>query len=593
MNEENINEEKQPETTTNTENPKPKKSGKAKKFIIAVVAVIIIAAIVIGILFATGILNINLSKKSKMVAGVEKIGERLSSTMEDLSGDSKDSNSTIKILKNINKDSAIDFSGEISANIDTFELSDDVASVDESAVKTILNLINSSKLGMNYKYDGKEKLAASVNGKVDNVELSGEVVYDGDQVALRSEEISEKWLSISKEDIKEMLKEQGVEFEEIQEMISKMTEQMMEVSKSLEIDEKTQKEIEERYAKVLKDFINEKSKDIESEKDKVTVDGKSKNCEKLTLKLNGNDVKDLLIAYVDAFKSDKKTQEIINKSFKSYIDAINEMSTTLPENDGKKVEVENILDDLLNNIDEIKDEIKDLDLDATFILTVYATNTDVYRTDISIISNKVEVLLEMTFNKEDTVIDLSMKSAGMKLDIATITIKSEKESASIKFETADGIEEYLGQKMVFEISCKNSENKTELSILADLGKNGKGSISIVSNINKNEDNEYAAEITLNIDLDINNVITTKGNLKISTSTKVGNVSIPEVKDAIDSNNQAAVEAYMLEAQENITKIMEEVSKIDGLSELINTVEKPESPNMPEVPELPELPDIDF
>ena len=578
-----MNEENKTNTTATNETPKPKKGGVAKKIIIAVVALIVIAAIVIGVLFATGILDINLSKKSKMVAGVEKIGERLSNTVDDLSGNAKDSStSTIKIYNNLNKDSEVELSGEISANVDSFDVSSSTAKVDKSTVKTVLDIINSSKLGATVKYDGKEKVAASLNGKIDNVELSGEVVYDGEKVAVRSEEINPKWLSISKEDIEEMMESEGVDFEQIESMISKTTDQMFETAKSLEIDEKTQKEIAERYNNVLKDFINKKSKDIESEKDKVKVDGKSKNCEKLTLELDGDDVKDLLIEYVDTFKSDKKLQEIINKSIKAYTDSFNEMATVMGESSTSLPEMDNVLDELLDNIDELKDEIKDLDLDIKVVLTVYATNTDVYRTDISIFVENMEIILESTFNKEDTVIDVAMKSSGIKVDVATITIKSEKNSASVKVETAEGIEDYLGEKMYLEIVCKNDDKKTELTISADLGKNGKASIALVSNVDKNEDNEYAAETSLNFDIDIEDVITTKGSLNIKSNIKVGNVSIPSISEAetVDANDQEAVAEYMTEAQTNIVELMDKVSKIEGLSDLLDIPEALELPTTP-------------
>ena len=325
-----------------------------------------------------------------------------------------------------------------------------------------------------------------------------------------------------------------------------------------------------------------KSKDIESEKDKVKVDGKSKNCEKLTLELDGDDVKDLLIEYVDTFKSDKKLQEIINKSIKAYTDSFNEMATVMGESSTSLPEMDNVLDELLDNIDELKDEIKDLDLDIKVVLTVYATNTDVYRTDISIFVENMEIILESTFNKEDTVIDVAMKSSGIKVDVATITIKSEKNSASVKVETAEGIEDYLGEKMYLEIVCKNDDKKTELTISADLGKNGKASIALVSNVDKNEDNEYAAETSLNFDIDIEDVITTKGSLNIKSNIKVGNVSIPSISEAetVDANDQEAVAEYMTEAQTNIVELMDKVSKIEGLSDLLDIPEALELPTTP-------------
>lgn len=589
-----MDEENKTNTTVQDENPKPKKGSVAKKIIIAVVALIVIAAIVIGVLLATGVLDVNLSKKSKMVAGVEKIGERISGTMDDLSGNSKDSStSTIKIFNNLNQDSGLEVSGEVSANVDSFDISSSVATVNKSTVRNILDIINSSKIGMDIKYDGNNKAAASINGKIDNVELSAEAVYDGEQVVVRSEEINSKWLSISKKDIEEMLKDEDVDFEKIKDMMSKMSDKMLETAKSLEVDEKTQKEISERYEKVLKDFVEKKSKDIESEKDKVRVNGKSKNCEKLTLELDGDDVKDLIIDYIDTFKSDKKLHEILNKSLNAYTDVFKEMAETIGENSTSLSDMDNVLDELLNNIDELKEEVKDADLDVKVVLTVYATNTDVYRTDISIVIDDVEVVLESTFNKEDTVIEISAKSAGIKLDVATVTVKSEKNSASIKIETAEGIEDYLGEKMLLEIVCKNDDKKTEFTMSADLGKTGKAMVSIVSNIEKNEDNEYADETTVTFDIDVKNALTTKGNLKIKSNIKVGDISIPSISasETVDANDQTAVEAYLIESQEKITELMDKISKIDGLSDIIDMPELLDIPTVPDDVVAPEEPDI--
>ena len=66
-----MNEENQNQTTAN-QAPK-KKGGKAKKIIIAVVLIAVIAAIVVGVLMATGVIDLNLSKKSKMAAGVDQL----------------------------------------------------------------------------------------------------------------------------------------------------------------------------------------------------------------------------------------------------------------------------------------------------------------------------------------------------------------------------------------------------------------------------------------------------------------------------------------------------------------------------------------
>ena len=114
---------------------KVKKGGKAKKIVIAIIAVIIIAAIVVGILLATGVLDVNLSKKSKMAAGVEKLGESFTTTFTSLPDKIKTSGAEIKVLNNISKDSATEFSTELSAKIDELDI-DELSTSEQYLIST-------------------------------------------------------------------------------------------------------------------------------------------------------------------------------------------------------------------------------------------------------------------------------------------------------------------------------------------------------------------------------------------------------------------------------------------------------------------------
>ena len=185
---------------------KVKKSGKAKKIIIAVVAVIVVLAIVIGILIATGKFELNLSKKSKMEAGIEQLGEAFTKPM-DLIADAAEKNGTVvKVVDNINKDSAIEASTEMSAKIDSLDI-DSLSSSEQKQVDSLVDLINASKLGLDLRYDGNKSAYAKINGNIDGVELSGEGFYDGSQAGFRSEELNTKWITISQSDIEDLLDE--------------------------------------------------------------------------------------------------------------------------------------------------------------------------------------------------------------------------------------------------------------------------------------------------------------------------------------------------------------------------------------------------
>ena len=183
---------------------KIKQPKKAVKIISIIIAIIAVIAIVIGILAATGKINLNFSKKSKMVSGIEKLSEAYTKPFDELSKNAEKNNLDIKLFDNLEKGSAIEASTEISANVDKLEV-DGLTSSEKSTVKSVVDLINKSKIATNIRYDGKESAYIKLNGKLDSVEVSGEALYDGSQAALRSEQISSKWITISEDDLKDLV----------------------------------------------------------------------------------------------------------------------------------------------------------------------------------------------------------------------------------------------------------------------------------------------------------------------------------------------------------------------------------------------------
>lgn len=573
-----MNEENQTNTTVN-DTPK-KKGGKAKIIIIAVLAVILIAAIVIGILLATGVLDFNVSKKSKMVAGVEKLGESITKPLEEMN---EEENGSIKILDNLSKENGIAVSGEISANLDNLDVKT-LSSSDKKNLNSIIDLINDAKIGFETRYDGNEKAYMNLDLNLSDINLSGEALYDGDKAAIRSEEINSKWLTADKEDLAKMLGQEDIDIDDVKENISKVIDQVNELAKSAEVDEKTQKEINERYEKVLKDFINEKSKSIESEKDKVKVNGKNKNCEKLTLELKQDDIKALLKEYVKTFKNDNQMQEILRKTLNTYTTMLENATSEMNE------DVEDIIDEMVSELDNLEEKIEDFEFDGTIKLTVYATNTEVYRTDITIEVEEIEVTLETTFNDDETIMEISAESAGRSLEIATITIKSDKNNYNVKIETASGIETYIGQKMSIEINYKNEKTKNEMSMNVNAGTYGSGNIIISTNMNKNEDAEYENNTQVDVDINIPKIIEVKGNMGLKLNIKTKDIEIPTISssESINMNDESKLAEYLTESQENISKLLEKISENETLKPLVESfVNEYENTLLPENTTKPE------
>ncbi len=547
---------------------KIKQPKKAVKIISIIIAIIAVIAIVIGILAATGKINLNFSKKSKMVSGIEKLSEAYTKPFDELSKNAEKNNLDIKLFDNLEKGSAIEASTEISANVDKLEV-DGLTSSEKSTVKSVVDLINKSKIATNIRYDGKESAYIKLNGKLDSVEVSGEALYDGSQAALRSEQISSKWITISEDDLKDLADENGLDLDDLKETISESINQFSEISKSVQIDEKTQKEINEKYSKILKDYVNEKSKDIKSEKGTVEVDGKEKKCTKLTLKLNEKDIKKLAKNYLDTFAKDDQLKEILTSAAQSYADVMKSSGET-----STAKEITNAVDELYNNIDKIKEEIDNADFSANIKLVVYSSNTNVYRTDIILDVEDTEVSLETTFNKEDTTTTISVNTQGISAEIATIKLKEEKNGASLKIEVSKFVKEQLGQKssddISLEIKYTTEKSKAEISLAVNAGSYGSGTVSISSDIEKNEDKEYADNTTISVDVDAPDYLTAKMSMNMTSNIKIGGVSIPKVSssESIDIKDEEGLQQYQEDAQTKAEKLLKDLQSIEALQSII-------------------------
>ena len=542
------------------------KSGKALKICIGVVIVAIVAAVVILVLKLTGVLDINLSKKSKMVAGVEKLGESISEPLDKISKTSEKNGIKIKAYENLNSDSAIDISTEVSADIEELTISD-LSSSEKASLKNAIDLANSTKLNMNLRYDGDESVYGKVSGNIDSTDISGEFLYDGKQAGVRSEELNSKWLTISEDDLNELFEESGVDLEELKDIYGSSLETTNKLKNSLTIDEKKQKEITKRYNDVLKNYVNDKSKELESEKATVSVNGKDKKCTKVTLKLDDDDIKDLLKDYVDAFGKDDDLKNILTDSLKAYTEMLEQSGVEDLE------DISDYLDEMYDSLDDIKSEIDELEFDGKATLVVYASTTQVYRTDVIISAEENEIKLAITYNKDKTVADLSIKANGQSMKIATITITSKDDEYGIRVEAAKEITAFIGGEYYVECKYKTSKSKFEMIFDFKAGTYGSCKLSTVTDIDKNTDNEYSNTTVSSIDIDFPKYVTAKMKLTTKSSAKVGDVSIPTIssKDSVDITDDKALEEYSKEANKNGEKLMKELQSIKALEPFIEDI----------------------
>ena len=237
-------------------------------------------------------------------------------------------------------------------------------------------------------------------------------------------------------------------------------------------------------------------------------------------------------------------------------------------------EITNAVDELYNNIDKIKEEIYNADFSANIKLVVYSSNTNVYRTDIILDVEDTEVSLETTFNKEDTTTTISVNTQGISAEIATIKLKEEKNGASLKIEVSKFVKEQLGQKssddISLEIKYTTEKSKAEISLAVNAGSYGSGTVSISSDIEKNEDKEYADNTTISVDVDAPDYLTAKMSMNMTSNIKIGGVSIPKVSssESIDIKDEEGLQQYQEDAQTKAEKLLKDLQSIEALQSII-------------------------
>ena len=143
----------------------------------------------------------------------------------------------------------------------------------------------------------------------------------------------------------------------------------------------------------------------------ITVDGKDKKCTKVTLNLDDDDVKDLLKEYLDTFAKDKDMKKILTETASTYSEMMKEAGV---EN---VVDLSAYIDDFDDIIGDVKSQIDEMEFDGKATLVVYASTTQVYRTDLIIEVEESEVKLAVTYNKDTTVLEASVKINGQSMKL--------------------------------------------------------------------------------------------------------------------------------------------------------------------------------
>ena len=392
----------------NNQNPEVKVSGKkpfkkAKIFCISAI-IVVVAAVAAGLaLYFTG--HLNLTKQDKVWNGINKVSETFTKPIDEI-GKTQETKIADKL-----GDGALELSTEVSADIEEINI-ESLSSSDKKVLDSVIDLINDSKISLNAGIDFEEneytgKVTAEVDDVVDSI--SGEVVYSDDTLSFRSEEINDKFISITQDDIEENLSEYKTSFEQMKPVL----EGLLKTIDKLKLTEKEKDHFKKTYKKAIEKEI--KKMKIKASSGTVEVNGKSKNCTKAVVEIDDEGVQNLVKALIDAYKNDKEGKKIIR-----------EKVSVIAESLGQDIDDDEIDEYIDEYIDKLEDEIDNIKFDGTIKITSYATLTQIYRVDIVFSTEQFDIALETTFEKKKAVTDIKIKSGSQSMNIGTLEVINEK-----------------------------------------------------------------------------------------------------------------------------------------------------------------------
>lgn len=362
---------------------------KSTKIIIAVVAVIIVAAAVVATLFLTGVIG-KKNPKEGFIANLDRLA----------AGEGEFSYSdAISNLKNY-KDKSYEGKGKMSMNIELGStLSDD-------EVDSILEILNNAEISYERKVDPKNSRQYTMaNIKYDGEDLGkAEVIVDGDKIGGKIEDITDKYLTVTVDELMEALDLDSVDISTDEIDMDKLIE-------ILDISNDELNRIKDRYKKVLEDEIPEEK--YSSEKEKITVNGKEINATAYSVEITQKDLAKVIEAVLKSLKDDDDTINLIVDKYNAVMDFAGETSEKLTKSD--------IEDFIEYGLDNFENDLVDIDDEEKMKITLYEYKDQVARIEISISDDAI--IIDSLKDGDVTNMQFKLNDSGKEMTILNIEYK--------------------------------------------------------------------------------------------------------------------------------------------------------------------------
>ena len=391
-----------------------------KKIILGIVAVIIIIAALMGILYFTTDMfkseealfykhlanNVNFLGKTSYSEAMEEARKEMEASREN--------------------------AGEITAKI--------TSNVAEA--KQVGTVLEKGKITYNIKNVGKEKksqgdITLNYDGK-DIITLN--YLQNGEQYGIKVADAYDKYISVENNNLKEVFQKLGINANNIPDKI-----ETVDYYELLNIDEATLKHIKDTYTEVMKQNIPSESYSVEKNAT-IKIDGRDVNATAYKLTLTEEQTKNILIKVFETLKTDEITLNLIVDKYNKMIEPykITGMSTTTTMAEISK-------ESIIEAINEAIRKLNDTTASSTNTMEIiaYGAKDNTARIEMNVLENEAIIFnLKLDMNKDEnkgTQMEITTDEVTMKLTV----VDGKEKTGVVLVASGDGT------NMEFVISTEN------------------------------------------------------------------------------------------------------------------------------------------
>lgn len=497
----------------------PKKNGSKKGLIIGLVIVLILALAggAYYYFFVNKSTKLQLSDKDKIVNSLDKIEAKVDEITEGYKGESKR-----KISDNLAKKpfkNTFTITGEIN------EI--DIDGVKASDVAMVKQLISGQQIVLDGQGNFSEnKYYAELTAAGQKI---GNLVFNDNVIGVQVPLVESKYYALFKDSL---ASSNYKDLAEIFGVFKYLSDDSLDLDK-YKFSDKEEKHFKDTYGKVLDKYVTDDK--ISKEATEVTIDGKTKKCDKVVYTLDNATIKSLLKDYVETLKNDTEGQEIIFNKVSDIAEATKVLELAGISKEQLKSQVTLMIPQMVEQVLAVIDEIP---FEKAEIIA-YATNTETYKVELSVYAEDGDAL-KITADLRDKGMKIAVSIENEELLVADIEngddgLKAIVEMDEVKFEITDK-KEKDSNKFSMKVTANELNEKTTMELRA------------TTKVNEDTDKKLNEDIELALIVEVNDE---KVDVVLNVNKVVeivDSISVPEVtkENAIDIVREGYLDAVMKE-----------------------------------------------